>query len=406
MMAAGQAAKRGGEVLLLEKNKHLGRKLSITGGGRCNIFNAETDLQKLLDYYQKSKKFLFSPFTQHGPDETRSFFENLGLPITIEARKRAFPASQKAENVVSVLKKYLRRNRVMIRTETTVKNILTKKENISRIDTDAGSFTARSYIIATGGTSHPETGSTGEGLRWLKKLGHTISPSNPDLVPLVVEENWVKELSGLSLSFAKITFGSDRTKKQGKFSKTGKILFTHFGLSGPLILNASGEVKKLLSSSPVPSSIDLYPDTDLKTVRQRILKTFEQNPNKSLKNVLPLSTPVGLTEAILNQTPHDISEKKVHNITKPEREFLADTMKNLPLTVTGTMGLEWAITSDGGVELTEVNTKTMQSKLHPELYLTGDVLNINRPSGGYSLQLCWTTGWVAGNSVPLDHRRS
>lgn len=401
LMAAGQAGKRGLKVLLLEKNQQPGRKLALTGGGRCNIFNAEPDRQKLLDNYKDRKKFLFSPFAQHGPEETRAFFEGLGLAITIEARQRAFPASQQAEDVVGVLKKYLQDQGVVSKTGVTVEKIVRSNGKLSKIESDLGPFTARAYVLATGGTSHPETGSTGEGLKWLKELGHTVEPSNPNLVPLQVRESWVKELSGLDLSFIKITFGSDRKKDQGKFSKTGKILFTHFGLSGPMILNASQQVKQLLQTGEVPTQIDLYPDTDLKTVKQRVLKLFQENPNKLLKNTLPLWLPPGLTPALLSHTTEDLTEKKIHEVSKAERECLAELAKALPLTVISTMGLDRAITSDGGVDLAEVDTKTMRSKLYPELYLIGDVLNIDRPSGGFSLQLCWTTGWVAGNALPL-----
>ncbi|MFP4616741.1 MAG: NAD(P)/FAD-dependent oxidoreductase [Candidatus Paceibacterota bacterium] len=403
MMAAGRAGERGARVLLLEKNREPGQKLLLTGGGRCNIFQAEEDKEKLLSQYGEAKPFLHSPFSQHGMEDSWKFFEGLGLPIVVEARKRAFPDSQKASDVLKALKKYMSKNNVTVLTNSPVKGIKTNDGRVVKIETANEVFTADSYIIATGGTSHPETGSTGEGLKWLKSLGHTVHSPSPDLVPLVVKEEWVKRSSGATLSFMKITFGTDRAKKEGKFSETGKILFTHFGLSGPLILNASRSVKKLLSQGPVPAEIDMYPDTDTGSLRKRLINIFEKNKNKALKNVLSELMPESLCEAVLSHYPLELREKKIHSVSKEERNELADIMKAMPLTVTGIMGSDWAITSDGGVDLKEVDTRSMRSKLLPDLYLTGDVLHINRPSGGYSLQLCWTTGWVAGSSVLINN---
>lgn len=399
MMAAGCLAKNGASVLLLEKNRQLGRKLLLTGGGRCNIFKAEEDEKKLLSKYGEAEKFLYSPFSQHGMKDSWNFFERLGLPIVVEARKRAFPKTQKAVDVLNTLKKFMIENGVKIRTGVSVNGFKTEGKKITEIETSVGLLKAKNFVLSTGGKSYPETGSTGEGLVWLKNLGHTVYPPKPDLVPLTVKEDWVKKLSGTSLSFMKITFGIDKSKLKGKFSRTGKLLFTHFGISGPLILDSSNRVKKLLKEGPVLAEIDLYPDTDLGSVRKRILNVFEKNKNKDFKNVLPLFVPEGLSEALLSLIPEKITKKKVHSIIKEEREQLADTLKAVPLTITGSMGFDWAIISDGGVDLKEVDTKTMSSRIHSNLYLTGDVLNIVRPSGGYSLQLCWTTGWVAGSHV-------
>lgn len=399
MMTAGQSAKNGASVLLLEKNRQLGRKLLLTGGGRCNIFKAEEDQKKLLSNYTGSEKFLYSPFSQHGMKDSWDFFESLGLSIVVEARKRAFPKSQKATDVLRVLKQFMIENGVKIRTGVTVEGFKTENKKIVGVETNVGLIKAKNFVLSTGGKSYPETGSTGEGLIWLKNLGHTVHSPNPDLVPLTVKETWVKSLSGVSLSFMKITFARDRDKVNGKFSKTGKLLFTHFGISGPLILDSSHRVKKLLQKGPVLASIDLYPDTDLGSLRKRILNIFEKNKNKDLKNVLPLFVPDGLSDALLMLIPKKVAQKKVHSIIREEREQLSDMLKAVPLTITGSMGFDWAIISDGGVDLKEVDTKSMSSKLYSNLYLTGDVLNIVRPSGGYSLQLCWTTGFVAGNHV-------
>lgn len=403
MMAAGRAAERGLRVLLLEKNKQLGKKLSITGGGRCNILNAETDVHTLLAHYGDAAKFLYSPFAQHGMHDSRTFFEKQGLPIVVEARKRAFPASQSAPDVTATLERYMRSQGVIIKTNAKVKEFVITDGKITGIATTKTTYIAHSYILATGGVSHAETGSTGDGFRWLTTLGHTVHAANPDIVPLIAAEDWVRKLSGTTLSFMKITFAVDRPKatstRLGKFSRTGKILFTHFGISGPLILNAARDVKKLLARAPVATEIDLYPDTELGTVRNRVLELFQQHKNKTLKNVLKELTPAGMSDALIALLPPALANRKVHSVTKEERHLIADLLKGLPLTITDTMGMDWAVISDGGVSLTEVDTKTMRSKLHKNLFLTGDVLHVNRPSGGFSLQLCWTTGWVAGNAA-------
>lgn len=249
--------------------------------------------------------------------------------------------------------------------------------------------------MALGGTSHPETGSTGDGFWFLKQLGHTVNEPSPDIVPLQVPETWVTDLSGTSLSFMKITFYLDNVKK---FSLEGKVLFTHFGISGPLILNAARKVKELLRAGVVTATIDCYPDTDFAQLERRIVAAFDRNKNKDFKNILDEIVPHGTAKSLANVAPFkDIIEKKVHSVTKEERKAIVHALKGLPLTISGLMGFERAVVADGGVPLTEVDTKTMQSRIHPNLYLTGDVLHINRPSGGYSLQLCWTTGYVAGD---------
>ena len=396
MMAAGTAAKRGRKVLLVEKNKDLGKKLSITGGGRCNILNAEEDVRKLIEHYGDASKFLHSPFAQFGMQDTRAFFENRGLPIVVEARKRAFPESQEAGDVMRTMKQYVTENNVELWLGTKAQGFEQKEGKITAVKTSRGTVSADSYILATGGSSHPETGSTGEGVDWLKEFGHTVHAPSPNIVPLKVAEKWVTDLSGTTLSFMKITFGTNLTKAQGRFSRTGKILFTHFGVSGPLILNAAYEVKKLLDKNQVHAEIDLYPDTEVGTLRNRVLEVFNINKNKELKNVLKEFVPHGMSEAVAAQLDEELRHMKVHSVSKEARNALVDRLKAMPLTVTGTMGLDWAVISDGGVDLSEINMKTMQSKLHDNLYFTGDVLNINRPSGGFSLQLCWTTGFVVG----------
>ena len=395
MMAAGRAAELGKKVLLLEKNKSLGKKLKISGGGRCNITNAEFELHQFLHAYGSAEPCLYSAFAQFGVQDTFTFFESHGLPLVVEARKRAFPQTQKAADVCSTLEAYMKKGRVEVRTSAPVTRIETNSEGlIAAVVVGGEVLRAHSFLLAVGGVSHPETGSTGDGFAWLKKMGHTIHTPTPSVVPLAVKEEWSKELSGTSLSFMKITFFMDGKKQ---FAQTGKILFTHFGLSGPLILNSAHKVADLLHSGLVTATIDAYPHTDLGALEKKIIHVFDANKNKELKNIIkefvPDDTQKGI--ALLLAQEMDIT-KQVNSITKEERKKIVHLLKALPLTIVGLMGFDRAVVADGGVSLKEIDTRTMRSRKIPNLLVTGDLLNIHRPSGGFSLQLCWTTGYVAG----------
>lgn len=396
MMAGAIASSLGKSVLILEKNKSLGEKLKITGGGRCNITNAEFDVRKLLKYYGKGEHFLYSPFSKFGVQDTFDYFEKLGLPLVVQARNRAFPHTEKAHDVYEALHKELKKNNVSIQSGTVVKKVASLGKTISHMETNKGLIYAKSFILATGGVSHPETGSTGDGFRFLAELGHTVKEPSPTIVPLEVSDEWVKSLPGISLSFMKITFFLE-DKKQ--FSKTGKVLFTHFGLSGPLILNSSSDVADLLQSGKVTATIDAYPDTTLGALEENMIKIFDANKNKQLRTVFKEIVPAGTAKAIESIATFIDFETKVHSVTKEDRKKIAHLLKALPVTITNLMGYDRAVVADGGVTLEEIDTKTMRSKLYQNLYVTGDLLHINRPSGGYSLQLCWTTGYVAGTSA-------
>ncbi len=404
MMAGAIASARGKSVLVLDKNKSLGEKLKITGGGRCNITNAEEDIHILLKNYGVAKQFLYSPFSQFGIKDTFKYFEDRGLRLVVQARKRAFPYTEKAYDVYAVLQKELEKNKVSIKTNCSVKKINIKNNVIESVDTNTGVYFAKSFILATGGMSHPETGSTGDGFKFLKDLGHKIKEPTPAIVPLEVSDVWIKMLAGVSLSFMKITFfleanQIDSTHGKKQFSKTGKILFTHFGLSGPLILNSASLVSDLLQSGKVTASIDAYPDTNHGAFDKKLVKIFDINKNKMLKTVFKEIAPEGTAKAIETLLSGINFETKVHSITKEERKIIVHILKALPVTITNLMGYDRAVVADGGVILSEVDTKTMRSKIYNNLYITGDLLNINRPSGGYGLQLCWTSGYIAGNSI-------
>lgn len=394
LFAAGRAAERGKKVLVLEKNRTLGEKLLLTGGGRCNITN-NCDTRTFLAHLGNGAEALFSSFAQFDVKDTFTFFEKRGLPLVVEARGRVFPKSQRAQDVLSVLENYVRDNGGTIRTKTKVKKI-EADENGVRVETGSAVIGAESLIIATGGLSHPETGSTGDGFRFAESIGHTVLQPSADLVPIEVADEWVKQLSGTSLSFMKMTVFVNGKKA---FSKKGKVLFTHFGLSGPLILNSARNIGELLKEGSVMISIDAYPDTDIAELDERILKVFEKSKNKMIKNVADEIVPHGMVDIFSLLFPGIAPEKKVHSISKEERQTIARTLKALPVQVTGLMGMDRAIVSDGGIPLEEIDTKYMRSRINPRVYVTGDMLHINRQSGGYSLQIAWTSGYVAGSAV-------
>ncbi len=394
MMAAGRAAERGRQVLLLEKNKELGKKLAITGGSRCNICNNEEDEHLLLQYFCSAEKFLYSSFSQFGLTETKEFFTSHDLPLVVEANKRVFPASKKASDVVAVMEKYVRSGGVEILTNATVKKIVVDGEKITGVRVGNEILTAESFIIATGGKSHPETGSTGDGFSWLKELGCKVVKPTPSVVPLAVQDDWIKMLAGVSFDHVKVTFFVEGRKQ---LAVQGRVLCTHFGISGPLILNTASKVADMLLDGVVTATIDVFPGMDLGALDKHITKIFDDNKNRDLKNVMKLIAPTGTASAILMLLPRFDVEKKVHSISKQERKTIVNLLKDLPLTITGLMGNDRAVVSDGGISISEIDGKTMRSRKYENLYITGDLLHINRPSGGFSLQLCWTTGWVAGD---------
>ncbi len=405
MIAAGRAGERGLSVLLLEKNTGLGKKLLITGGGRCNVTNNKPDVRKMLSMYKSNDKFLFSAFSQFAVSDALDFFNTRGMATKEENENRMFPVSNSAKSVWEVLVKYMKTSGVKIETGIEVtgisidskirtKNIIIKikgktdKENKKEV-------IAKACVLATGGTSLPETGSTGEGFRFLKKLGHTIIENDFALVPVRLSDAWVKLLGGVTLSDIKLTVFQDGQKRA---SAKGKILFTHFGISGPTVLNMSKEIGELLKYGEVIIELDLFPKKDFDVVRKELNELLTSENNKKLKNTLRKLIPASLASSLLEIANID-GETKNNSVSTESRKKLIALMKAVPLHASGLLGADKAIVSSGGVALPEVNFKTMQSRVVPNLYLVGDVLNIDRPSGGYSLQLCWTTGFIAGNNV-------
>lgn len=397
MMAAGTAAARGRRVLLLEKNPGLGKKLLITGGGRCNLTNNKTEVRTMLSKYKGNDQFLFSAFVQFNVKDALHFFNSRGLATKEENEGRIFPVSDSAKFVFDVLVKYMKEGNVTVKTgiEVTGLSLESKTGKIIIKTKGSGDIVAAACILATGGVSRPETGSTGEGFTWLKKLGHTIIENDFALVPVALSDAWAKKLGGVALKNVKLT-----TFQNGKrqSSAKGDMSFTHFGMSGPLVLNMSKDIGELLKYGQVTAELDLFPQKDPGALRKQLQELLASEPNKKLKNVLSKIVLPALTDALLQITQID-GETKNNMVSAESRKKLVTIMKAIPLNVSHLLGADKAVVSSGGVALQEVNFKTMQSRLIPNLYLVGDVLNIDRPSGGYSLQLCWTTGFVAGNSV-------
>ena len=396
MMAAGRAAELGKSVLLLEKNPKLGKKLLITGGGRCNITNNKPEMKTLVSSYRDKPKALFSVFSQYSVNETLDFFHSRGLETKVEAEDRVFPITDKAESVWQVLVDYISETGVEIRHNSAVSGISKNEiENQFEIRVNNEVLKSKSCIVATGGRSRPETGSTGEGFEWLKSLGHKIIDKNLALVPVSLNDKWTRQLSGFSLSDIKISVFQDGVKHG---SKTGKMLFTHFGVSGPAVLNLSSTIGELLNYGAVNLEIDLVPDLDQSQFKDELYKLMESESNKKIKNTLRNLIPGKLVLPVLELAK--VNPEKFNNIVnKEERKSLIKIIKGIPLSVKSLLGANKAIVSSGGVEIDEVNFQTMESKIVENLYLVGDVLNIDRPSGGYSLQICWSTGFVAGSSV-------
>jgi predicted Rossmann fold flavoprotein len=393
MMAAGRAAELGKSVLLLEKNQKLGKKLLITGGGRCNVTNNKPEMKVLVSSYRDKPKALFSVFSQYSVNETLDFFHNRGLETKVEAEDRVFPITDKAESVWQVLLDYITETGVEIRHNLAVSGIVKNEtEDLFEIKVNNEVLKSKSCIVATGGKSRPETGSTGEGFEWLKKLGHKIIDKNLALVPVSLNDKWTKQLSGFSLIDIKVSVFQDGIKHG---SRTGKMLFTHFGVSGPAVLNLSSTIGELLNYGSVNLEVDLVPDLDQSQFKDELYRLMEAESNKKIKNTLRNLIPGKLVLPVLELAK--VNPEKFNNIVnKEERKSLIKIIKGIPLSVKSLLGANKAIVSSGGVEIDEVNFQTMESKIVENLYLVGDVLNIDRPSGGYSLQICWSSRYVKG----------
>ena len=395
MIAAATAAARGKTVLLLEKNQTLGKKLLITGGGRCNVTNNKTEIRHMLGQYGDAAKFLFSAFAQHAVSDTIEWFRTRGVSFVEENDGRLFPESNSAQTIFATLVHTLEETGVTIRTRAAVAQILQNDGGFVVTLATGEMITTMHVIVASGGTSRPETGATGDGFQWLSALGHQVVPNNYSLVPLRCSDSWVPLISGVTLRDVKITLWAD-AKKQS--AHVGKILFTHVGLSGPTILNLSKTVGDMLQHSAVTITVNLLPQFDAGALKAKLRELFSVSSNKMLKNALTELLPSAIVPPLLYLAAVD-GDTPCHSVRTAERTLLAQLIAALPLHITGLQGADKAIVSSGGVAPDEVNFKTMESRVTSGLFVVGDMLDINRPSGGYSLQLCWTTGFVAGSHV-------
>lgn len=395
MMAAVAASRAGAKVILLEKNRQLGNKLRITGGGRCNISNAEPNQRELLSNYGNAKKALYSPYSRFGVQDSLLFFKEIGIDTKTEAKQRVFPVSERASDVANALVSAMERSGVVVHKNSSVDQVKTSNSKIDFVSTHGADYSAGNYILATGGTSRPDTGSTGDGFAWLKTMGHSVNAPTPDITPLAVEESFITKNAGTKITRASISFFVDGQKS--KVVVSGDILLTHFGISGPAVLNTARNIGGLLKQGRVVASLDSAPGTDTSEIDATLIKLFEQNPKKQLNSILPLVAPSGFASVLRHSLAGKVDcDVKTSEVSKFTRQTVVDHLKELKFTITGLMGLEKAVVADGGVDLAEIDTKTMRSKVVSNLYVTGDLLHINRPSGGFSLQLCWTTGHLAG----------
>jgi hypothetical protein len=395
MLAAGRAAELGAKVVLLEKNSALGKKLLLTGNGRCNITQIDHDAKGFVEKLGKNGKFFFSAFSAFGPNEVIEFFEKRNLSTKVEKNGRVFPITDDAIDVLSTLTKYLKDGGVEIITNAQVIGFEFGENKISGVKLKDQIIQADKFILATGGKAYPTTGSTGDGYAWVKELGHTIVTPMPALAPVRIKEDWVGDLQGLSLEDAHISLWQNE-KKQASFQ--GELLFTHFGLSGPLIINASKAISVLLQKGLVTIELELFPELATFELDKKLVLAFEKNNKKDIKNYFREILSRKMLELILKLAEID-PDKKLNFLTKKERQKIVALLKSLKFTVLDVMGFESAMITSGGIALKEVDPKTMQSKIIENLYFAGEILDLDGPTGGYNLQICWSTGYLAGENT-------
>ena len=398
MFAAIQAAKKGHQVVLLEKNEKLGKKIYITGKGRCNITNA-CDTEELFQNVMRNNKFLYSAFYTCSNYQVMDFFESNGLPIKTERGERVFPQSDHSSDVIAVLQRVLKQEGVDIHLYTEVKKISIKEGQVNGVFLADGSFlSGEQVIVATGGCSYVTTGSTGDGYRFAKEAGHKVTKLTPALVPFETAELWIKELQGLSLRNVSV-----KIEKNGKvlYDAFGEMLFTHYGVSGPLFLSASSVVNDYEDKMPLHLTIDLKPALEEEQLDKRILRDFEENQNRQFKNAVQKLFPAKLIPVMIRLS--GISpEKKVNEITREERQGFVKLIKAFPMTLSRLRDFNEAIITRGGVSVKEINPSTMESKLVKGLYFAGEVLDLDALTGGFNLQIAWSTGYLAGDSILDD----
>lgn len=403
MIAAATASENGNEVTILEKMENIGKKLLITGKGRCNITNS-ADMEEFMKNIPENSKFLYSSFNKYTNQDIVNFLKKQGVETKVERGGRIFPVSDKAQDVLKAFKRRLKELKVQIRTNFEVAKILTEDGNVTGIEGKNGEkILADKVILATGGKSYPVTGSTGDGYRMAKMLGHTVTELKPSLVPLTTSGNsriLCQQMQGLSLKNVAI-----KIKNENKiiYEDFGEMLFTHYGVSGPVILSASAilirykNIDELLKENKIKLYIDLKPALDEEKLDNRILRDFEELKNKQFKNSLDKLLPRKMIEPII--TLIGISpEKRINEITKEERRKIVKALKNFELTLNGFRSIEEAIVTKGGISIKEINPKTMESKIINGLYFAGEIIDLDAFTGGFNLQIAWSTGYSAGTN--------
>ena len=398
MMAAGRAAELGAKVVLIEKNETLGKKLLITGKGRCNFTHYEFDIRKFAEKFGRNGRFLYSAFTQFGAREVIDFFESRGVKGKVEQGDRIFPEKGNAQDILNVFIKYLTEGKINILLNSEVTGFKQNNGKISQVFLRDREISAEKFIICAGGKAYPQTGSSGDGYRWAEQLGHAIVTPVPALNPVKTSENWVKELQGLSLKNVSLKLFQNSKKKDERF---GEMLFTHFGVSGPIVMDMSKNIGTLLKNGTVKLILDLKPALDFKKLDKRIQRDFEKFKGRMFKNSLKGLLPLSMIPVMIKLSGIE-PEKKVDYISREERNKLVHLLKELELTPTELLGFKWSVVTSGGVSLKEVNPNTMGSKKMDNLYFAGEILDLDGPSGGYNLQECWSTGFLAGQSAARE----
>ena len=394
MMAAYAAGMCGHEVTLLEQNEKLGKKIYITGKGRCNFTNA-SPLEEIMQAVVSNPKFLYSAVYTFSNDAVMDFFENQGMPYKIERGNRAFPVSDHASDVIRALERAMKEQDVRIRLHTQVRELLIEDDKATGVLlTDGGKIMADSLILATGGLSYPTTGSTGDGHTMAKNSGHKIVTPRPALVPLTTKEEYILRMQGLSLKNVSLKI---KDEKRVIYDAFGEMLFTHFGVSGPLVLSASSVLSRHFPRE-YQAYIDLKPALSEEVLNERLLREFSERPNQHIKAVFQQLLPAKMIPVMIELSQISM-DKPVNAITKEERRCLVGLFKAFPFTITGTRGFKEAIITQGGVSVKDIDPATMESKRIKDLYLVGELLDLDALTGGYNLQIAWSTGYLAGISI-------
>ncbi len=400
MMAAISASKKGDKVILIEKNNSLGKKLLITGKGRCNITNS-ADMSEFIENIPGNGKFLFSAFKNFTNLDIIKMLKDNGLEVKYERGKRVFPVTDKSQDVLDCFIKELKKRNVEIKLKSEVVEIETDSNEVNGVYLDSGELIKSSKVIlATGGKSYPVTGSDGSGYKLAKKLGHTITQIKPSLVPLIADEELCQKMQGLSLKNVKIKV-KDLNKAKIIYEDFGEMLFTHFGVSGPIILSSSAvlirykNIENLLKENKIALYIDLKPAISIDQLDNRILRDFEEFKNKDFKNSLDKLLPKKMIDTIIELSKIN-PNKKVNEITKEERKKLVNLLKNFKVNIKGFRPIEEAIVTSGGVSIKEINPKTMESKLVKGLFFAGEIIDVDAYTGGFNLQIAYSTGFTAG----------